>query len=139
MNRRNVLFSLGLSGIALSRVVRAQTDAPSTTVGLAPLGPFPETLLAEIERGLRAELRVSVVRVGPFALPAAALYAPRRRYRAERLLDFLRPHMVAPATRILGVTGHLSREFIHERHEPTDEVADAAVWFCLEGILARDG
>mgnify|MGYP003477279373 CR=1 FL=1 len=22
--------------------------------------------------------------------------------------------------------------------EPTDEVADAAVWFCLEGILARD-
>ena len=39
---------------------------------------------------------------------------------------------------ILGVTGHLSREFIHERNEPTDEVADAAVWFCLEGILARD-
>lgn len=40
---------------------------------------------------------------------------------------------------ILGVTGHLSREFIHERNESTDEVADAAVWFCLEGILARDG
>ena len=39
---------------------------------------------------------------------------------------------------ILGVTGHLSREFIHERNEPTDEVADAAVWFCLKGILARD-
>jgi len=39
---------------------------------------------------------------------------------------------------ILGVTGHLSRVFIHERKEPTDDVADAAVWFCLEGILARD-
>lgn len=104
MNRRNVLFSLGLSGFTLSRLVRAQTNAASTTVALAPLGPFSEGLLAEIDRGLRAELRVGVVRVGPFALPVAAWYAPRQRYRAERLLDFLRPHMVSPATRILGVT-----------------------------------
>lgn len=39
---------------------------------------------------------------------------------------------------ILGVTGHLSRVFIHEREGSTDEVADAAVSFCLEGVLARD-
>jgi AcrR family transcriptional regulator len=37
---------------------------------------------------------------------------------------------------ILGVTGHLARTFIHERKEPTDDVADAAVAFCLEGLLA---
>ncbi|HMQ28412.1 MAG TPA: hypothetical protein PKA98_20665, partial [Acidimicrobiales bacterium] len=39
---------------------------------------------------------------------------------------------------ILGVTGHLSRVFIHEREGSTNEVADAAVSFCLEGVLARD-
>ena len=37
---------------------------------------------------------------------------------------------------ILGVTSHLSRTFIHERNDPVDEVADDAVAFCLEGILA---
>ena len=36
---------------------------------------------------------------------------------------------------ILGVTGHLAREFIHERSQPVDEVAEAAVAFCLEGLL----
>ncbi len=45
------------------------------------------------------------------------------------------PTLIAHA--ILGVTGHLSRIFIHERSEPPSEVADAAVTFCLEGILAR--
>ncbi len=89
------LFGRGLS---------AQTVASGVTVAIAPLGPFPAALLDEIERGLVAELRVAVVRAGPFALPQSAYYRPRNRYRAERLLDFLRPEMRAPATRILGVT-----------------------------------
>ena len=38
---------------------------------------------------------------------------------------------------ILGVTGHLARTFVHERSQPVDEVADAAVAFCLEGLLGR--
>jgi AcrR family transcriptional regulator len=37
---------------------------------------------------------------------------------------------------ILGVTNHLARTFIFERGEPAGEVADAAVSFCLEGLLA---
>lgn len=36
---------------------------------------------------------------------------------------------------ILGVTSHLARAFIHERGEPAAEVADAAVAFCLAGML----
>jgi AcrR family transcriptional regulator len=35
---------------------------------------------------------------------------------------------------ILGVTNHLARAFIFERGEDADEVADAAVAFCLEGL-----
>ena len=45
------------------------------------------------------------------------------------------PLMVSHA--ILGVTGHLARTFIHERGEHGDTVADAAVTFCLEGLLGR--
>ena len=38
---------------------------------------------------------------------------------------------------ILGVINHLARVFILEKGEPPDEVADAAVSFCLDGILGR--
>ncbi|MGH2687008.1 MAG: TetR/AcrR family transcriptional regulator [Actinomycetota bacterium] len=40
---------------------------------------------------------------------------------------------------ILGVTSHLARTFIHEKGDPGDEVADAAVAFCLDGLLGRGG
>jgi AcrR family transcriptional regulator len=36
---------------------------------------------------------------------------------------------------VLGVTSHLARELIHRRGESAGDVADAAVAFCLEGLL----
>lgn len=100
--RRNFLVTLAGFGVLSTRPLRAQT-AP-VTVAIAPLGAFSEALIAEIDAGLRAELRASVVRAGPFALPRAAWYPPRRRYRAEALLDDLHARVGPPATRILGVT-----------------------------------
>jgi hypothetical protein len=38
---------------------------------------------------------------------------------------------------ILGVTNHLARAFIFERDEQPDEVADAAVAFCLGGLVGN--
>jgi AcrR family transcriptional regulator len=46
------------------------------------------------------------------------------------------PHVLAHA--ILGVTNHLARAYIIERNEPPAEVADAAVAFCLSGLLGAD-
>jgi AcrR family transcriptional regulator len=37
---------------------------------------------------------------------------------------------------ILGVTGHLTRHFVQEGGEGADQVADEAVAFCLQGLLA---
>jgi AcrR family transcriptional regulator len=37
---------------------------------------------------------------------------------------------------ILGVTNHLARAFVMERGEPIDDVADAAVAFCLGGLTS---
>ena len=42
------------------------------------------------------------------------------------------PEVLAHA--ILGVISHLVRELIHQRGEPPDDVADAAVAFCLGGL-----
>jgi len=104
-DRRGLLRCVaGLAAYALPRGLGAQPRAPLATVAVVPLGEFPAALLGEIEAGLRAELGVGVLVSAPMALPRAAYYAPRRRYRAERLLDALRPQLRPPATRMLGVT-----------------------------------
>jgi AcrR family transcriptional regulator len=43
------------------------------------------------------------------------------------------PDVLAHA--MVGVAAHLTRTFIYERGEPADTVADAAVAFCLDGVL----
>ena len=43
------------------------------------------------------------------------------------------PDVLAHA--MFGVAAHLTRTFIYERGESADTVADAAVAFCLEGLL----
>jgi len=42
------------------------------------------------------------------------------------------PEILAHA--VLGVTGHLARELVHRRGEPADDVAEAAIAFCLTGL-----
>jgi AcrR family transcriptional regulator len=44
------------------------------------------------------------------------------------------PEVLAVA--VLGVIGKLARTFVHERAEPTADVADSAVAFCLGGLAA---
>jgi archaemetzincin len=56
---------------------------------LVPLRDFPEDLTLAVEDALRAELEVEVVRHEVVELPKQAFYEPRRRYRADELLDFL--------------------------------------------------
>lgn len=100
LSRRDLLLGAVAASLA-PRVVRAQ---PRETVAVVPFGPFPEALLREIERGIHAELGASVVVYPTEPLPRRAFYPPRGRYRAERLLDHLRPLVHPPATRALGVT-----------------------------------
>jgi len=105
MHRRRFMgLCVGGAGTTIASALASAQHAPIATVAVAPLGAFPEGFLQEIEAGLRAELGVGVVHLPAVALPSSAWYAPRRRYRAERLIDALRPRLRAPATRILGVT-----------------------------------
>ncbi len=59
------------------------------TIVLVPLGSFPDDLLDTVEASLIRELEVEVVRHEPVPLPKDAWYQPRKRYRAEKLLEFL--------------------------------------------------
>ncbi len=89
----------------------APATAPATApvesrgvVVLVPLGDFPVDLLDEVERRLMDEFTVRVRRHEPVPLPPDAYYEPRRRYRAEKLLDHLHVVVPDPNVRVLGLT-----------------------------------
>jgi len=76
------------------------------TVYLVSLGPFDASMLDAIEAGLADELQVEVKRLGRKPLPKSAWYAPRRRFRADIILDHL-PTLIPDepdSTRILALT-----------------------------------
>jgi archaemetzincin len=58
-------------------------------VCVVPLGPHERDLLAAVMRGIEQLYGLEVEVRDPRALPSAAYYSPRRRYRAEKLLAFL--------------------------------------------------
>lgn len=77
---------------------------PRPVVALQPLGEaLSAAELERVERALAAFYQVDLVRLDPVPLPREAYYAPRRRHRAERLLDFLQPRLPEGAQRILGL------------------------------------
>ena len=68
---------------------------------------FDAALVDEVEAALRRVYQVEVRRLPAIALPRSAYYAPRRRYRADRLLDHLAtlvPTGLPAGTRVLGLT-----------------------------------
>jgi archaemetzincin len=106
MTRRQLL--LLAAAAAGARVARAYEPAPGELrrVYIQPLGAaLAEPDVALVEAALLAFYAVALVRLDAVALPRAAFYPPRGRYRAERLLDFLEQKRPRDGYRILGITG----------------------------------
>jgi archaemetzincin len=80
--------------------------ADALTIDVVPLGgtDLPDADVALVKRALEIELGAAVRLLPRVALPPAAFYPPRRRYRAERLLDFLARLPEARAERVIGLT-----------------------------------
>lgn len=73
---------------------------------IQPLGAeLPDVDVALVVQALRELYGMDVRMLPRVDLPPAAYYAPGRRYRAEKLLDFLAPRLPADGLRILGLTG----------------------------------
>jgi len=100
-----------LASLVLARaltLVEEPAPAPGTRgeVVLVTLGKVSPDLVDEVETSLRDHLQVEVRRIAGLKLPKSAWYAPRKRWRADRLLEFLLEQIPdAPkTTRILGLT-----------------------------------
>jgi archaemetzincin len=91
---------------ASPRWARAANTRTRGTVMLVPLRSFPEDLISAVETLLVTELDVRVERSDTLPLPRLAYYQPRRRYRADKLLDHLLGALPTerPEVRALGLT-----------------------------------
>jgi len=86
--------------------VAAPFPFPRNALYVQPLGgELPVEDVALVKTALEEIVGLSVRVLPPAALPAEAWYAPRRRYRADKLLDFLDPRLPTDGMRILGLTG----------------------------------
>lgn len=64
-------------------------EAKAVTIGLYPLGPFDSTYLGLLKGEVEHFYGYHVVILQGSKLPKSAYYAPRNRYRADTLLDYL--------------------------------------------------
>jgi archaemetzincin len=90
--------------LAVGRAVGAVNERRLLYV--QPLGgELPGEDVALVREALTAIIGIETRLLPRVALPLAAYYPPRRRYRAEKLLDFLDGRLPADGARILGLTG----------------------------------
>lgn len=100
---------LGWAGAAWADVPagagRGALRPPSeVTACLLPLGEYEAKLLPIAERGISFLFGFTVKTLDPVPLPEGAYYAPRKRYRADKLLSFINTEIV-PAQRCDFVVG----------------------------------
>jgi archaemetzincin len=80
-------------------------EAAPSVFYLQPLGPtIPEEDVTAVRSALEELYGLEVKVLPRVPLPREAYYPPRKRYRAEKLLDFLRPRLPPDGARILGLT-----------------------------------
>jgi len=103
--RRRFLTLLATLALgARTTLVRAAEE--NRIIYVQPLGKaLPDADVTMVKEALKAFYEVEVKVLPRVALPKSAYYPKRARYRAEKLLEFLKPRMPADGFRILGLTG----------------------------------
>jgi archaemetzincin len=89
----------------LALTARASADGTPPLIVLQPLGAqIPPAELEAVASALSAFYAVRLETRAPLALPKRAFYPVRKRYRAEKLLDYLVENGSAEARVTLGLT-----------------------------------
>lgn len=74
------------------------------TVTIIPLGEVDDEAIDMVRNSIEAMYGWKVLTMARHGLPQSAWYEPRKRYRAEKILSWLRPKMPRKADRIMALT-----------------------------------
>jgi archaemetzincin len=104
---RRTWIAAALGGVWAMAAGRAVASAQRRLLYLQPLGgDLPSEDVALVREALTGIIGIETRLLPRADLPPAAYYPPRRRYRAEKLLDFLDARLPPDGARILGLTGN---------------------------------
>ena len=105
MDRRRFLFASSIIVLAACLPGRLRA-ADKKKLYLQPMGPkLSDKDVAMVKEALREFYAFEVVDLPRIKMPKSAWYAPRKRWRAEKILDVLEELCPKDAHRILGLTG----------------------------------
>lgn len=94
--------------IFISALLLFGADKGETRIALQPFTGFDAKLSGIMKDSISAAFTqfgdVEVILLSPIPLPKSAYYKPRRRYRAEKLLDFLDSIDTGEYTKVIGLT-----------------------------------
>ena len=79
-------------------------DSLQAVIAIQPLGKVDSERMAVVKAGLEQTYGVAVTTLPAVPLAQAAWYAPRQRYRADKLLDQLAGHRPAVHRIVIGLT-----------------------------------
>jgi len=82
----------------------AKANSSSEHLAVQPLGAIADSIVRDLCADLSEALNIPVRQVPRSALPEAAYYPPRKRYRAQAILDWLETNRTSDMCRLLGVT-----------------------------------
>jgi archaemetzincin len=85
-------------------VAGAVADPALPRVAVQPLGPVKKEDLAAVEAGIVALYGVRVEVLPAASMPESAYYPPRKRYKADKLLDAVEKDAAPDFTKIIGLT-----------------------------------
>ncbi len=88
--------------ILLSMILFGKEPVP--VIALQPLGKVRNEILQEVKKGITKVYRVRVEILPTVPLPKKAWYPPRRRYRGEKLLNFLQKNTPKKYLKVVGLT-----------------------------------
>ncbi|MEY4484976.1 MAG: hypothetical protein RL693_2428, partial [Verrucomicrobiota bacterium] len=95
------LVSFICSGLALFACAAPAEPLPS--IAIQPLGKVSAGDIASVKAGIEALFAVTVEVLPEKSLPKTAYYAPRQRYRADKLLDFLTAETPDRFDKVVGI------------------------------------
>jgi archaemetzincin len=99
-------LAAGAIAAAAVRPRPARGAAERRVLCIQPLGDeLPAADVALVKVALEGIIGLDACVLPRADLPAAAFYRPRRRYRADKLLDFLDGRLPPDGARVLGLTG----------------------------------
>ena len=101
--RSRLACAFALPSLATLLLLIAPADASARRVAIQPLGDVDPVVVRAVAGRVGEAFDVEVEVLDPRPLPSLAFYAPRRRYRGERLVAWLESRRPANATRILGL------------------------------------